>query len=239
MERLFRIRASQASKIMGRIGLTDKQIDRLKELENKANPTVIQQKEIVELLLKKSNCNLPDTCTTYLKEWYANDHEEIKSKYLDKGISVEDDLIDFAAQQLGYGMAEKNRVRISDEYFDGECDIDFPDCVVDVKAAWNRKTLHDRVDEGLCMEYEYQLRVYMHLYKKNKGILFTGLMNTPETDWAPEIIYDDLPSELRWVGFTVHHDPLIIDAIRERVIMCRKWLTEYDIKMKNKLGKLN
>jgi len=239
MERLFRIRASQASKIMGRIGLTDKQLEMLTELQNKPKRTVLQESTMSELLDKHNNPKLPDTCTTYLKEFYANDQEEIRSKYLDKGISVEDDLIDFAAQQLGYGMAEKNRVRISDEYFDGECDIDFPDCVVDVKAAWNRKTLHDRVDEGLCVEHEYQLRVYMHLYKKNKGILFTGLMNTPETDWAPEIIYDDLPAELRWIGFKVHHDPLIIDAIRERVIMCRKWLTEYDIKMKNKLGKLN
>jgi len=239
MEKLFRIRASQCSKIMGRIGLTDKQLETLVELRNKPKRTPIQESTMQDLIIKFDNPKLPDTCTTYLKEWYANDQEEIRSKYLDKGIAVEDDLIDFAAEQLGYGMAEKNKIRLSDEYFDGECDIEFPDAICDVKAAWNRKTLHDRVDEGLSIEHEYQLRVYMHLWRKNKGILFTGLMNTPETDWTPEIVFDDMPVESRWVAYTAHHDPLIIKEIQDRVILCRKWLTEYDIKMKSKLGKIN
>jgi hypothetical protein len=52
--------------------------------------------------------NLSVTCKTFLKEWYANEYEEIHSKYIDKGNQVENELIDFMAIQLGYGMAEKN-----------------------------------------------------------------------------------------------------------------------------------
>lgn len=239
MERLFRIRASQCSLIMGRVGLTDKQNETLAKLIAKEKLTDNQLNELSELREKKLTAKLPETCITYLKTWYANDQEEIFSKYMEKGNAVEDDLIDFAASVLGYGMASKNKVRISDEYFEGECDVEFPDAVMDVKAAWNRKTLHDRAIDGLCDEHEYQLRIYMHLYKKQKGILFTGLMNTPETDWRPEIIYEDMPANERWIAFNVTHAPAIILEIQERVILCRKWLTEYDILIKSKLGTIS
>lgn len=179
---------------------------------------------------------LSQTCKTYLHEWYANDNEQIHSKYIDKGIAVEDDLIDFMAVQLGYGLAEKNRVRVSDEYFDGECDVELHDCIVDVKASWNKKTLHQQVLDGLDRDYELQLIGYCHLYKKPKGILFFGLMNTPETDWSNEIVYDDLPVNERWLAYNVPANPELIEQIIERVKQCREYLINYDKLIKSKLG---
>ena len=182
---------------------------------------------------------LSQTCKTYLHEWYANDKEEIHSKYIDKGNEVENDLIDFMAVQLGFGMAEKNRARLHDEYFEGECDVDLPSCIVDVKAAWNRTTLHKVVIEGINSDYEWQLLGYCHLYRKPKGILFHGLMNTPSTDWEDDIIFEDMDDNLRWIAFEVLYSEDKINAIIERVKQCREYLIEYDKLITSKLGKIN
>jgi len=178
------------------------------------------------------------TAKTFLKEWYANEYEEIHSKYIDKGNQVENDLIDFMAIQLGYGMATKNEITLHDEYMVGICDVNFPDCIVDVKAPYNRKTLHDNVD-GINSDYEWQLMGYMNLYNKPKAILFYGLMDTPETDWTPEVIYSDMPDNERWLAYSINRNNELIQAIKDRVLMCRAWLEEYDILVKSKLGHIN
>jgi hypothetical protein len=182
---------------------------------------------------------LSQTCKTYLHEWYAGDNEQIQSKYLDKGNQVESDLIDFMAIQLGFGMAEKNSVTNSDEYFIGTCDVNLPTCIVDVKASWNRKTLQQQAIEGVNSDYEYQLQGYMHLYKKETAFLFYGLMNTPETNYSQEIIYEDMPNNERWLAYKIDRDLNKIDAIIEKVNMCREYLISYDKLIKSKMGKVN
>lgn len=236
----FRIRASQAHKILGRIGLTEVQEARMTELQTRTKAlTPNMEKELKELEFKKNNPSLPQTCKTYLHEWYAGDQEEIRSKYTDKGEYVEDELIDYMAAQLGHGIAEKNRVRVSDEFFDGEADVVLDDCVIDVKAPWNKTTLHQRVLTGLDYEYKIQLIVYCHLYKKPKGVVFYGLMDTPpDCNYDNEVIYSDMPDNERWIAYGVEANEDIIETLRKRVIMCRAYLEQYDKEVKSKLGKL-
>lgn len=181
---------------------------------------------------------LSQTCKTYLHDFYAHDNEEIHSKYIDKGNEVESDLIDFAAVQLGYGIAEKNKVTVHDEYFVGTCDVNAHDAIIDVKASWNRKTLHQQVLDGLDKDYEWQLQGYMHLYQKEKAILFFGLMNTPGTDWTDEIIYEDMPDNERWLAYNIVADKERINLVIERVKQCREYLDNYDKLIKSKLGTL-
>lgn len=184
----------------------------------------------------KPNGDLPQTAKTYLHTWYANDREQIHSKYMYKGIEVENDLIDFMADVLGFGLAQKNTVRLFNEYIEGECDVNLPSCVIDVKASWNKTTLHKQALDGIDKDYEWQLIGYCDLYKKPKGILFFGLMNTPETDYNPEVIFEDLPVNERWIAYEVNPTQEDFKAIRERVIKCREYLTEYDKLIKSKLG---
>lgn len=234
----FRIRASQAHKILGRIGLTEVQEARMTELQTRTKPlTPNMVTELKDLENKKNNPSLPQTCKTYLHEWYDGDDEQTRSKYTDKGEYVEDELIDFMAVQLGFGIAEKNRIRVSDEFFDGECDVDLPECVVDVKAPWNKTTLQQRALNGLDYEYKLQLIVYCHLYKKPKGIVFYGLMDTPpECNYDNEVIYSDMPVNERWIAYTVEANEEIIETLRKRVVMCRAYLEQYDKEIKAKLG---
>jgi len=239
MERLFKIRCSQIGKIMGRVGLTDKQLEEMETLSKKNKRTKIQEYKLRDLLRRYNNHELPETCKTYLHTWYANDKEQIHSKYMDKGIEVENDLINFMADVLGYGMADKNTIRLHDDWIEGECDVNLPDCVVDVKASWNRTTLHKQVLEGLDKDYEWQLKGYCYLYKKSKGILFFGLMNTPETDYSNEVIFEDLPTNERWIAYEVIPIEQDFEAIKDRVIKCREYLADYDKLIKSKMGKIN
>lgn len=182
---------------------------------------------------------LSQTCKTYLHEWYANDNEQIHSKYMDKGNAVEHDLIDFMAEQLGYGMAEKCMESASNEFIQGSCDVITHDAIIDVKASWNKKTLHQQVIDGLDKDYELQLQGYMYLYNRTKAILFFGLMNTPETNYSEEIVYEDMHSNERWIAYNIKYNPEVIKAIEYKVIQCREYLAEYDLLIKNKLGKIN
>lgn len=177
-------------------------------------------------------------CQTFLKEWYANEpKEDIRSKYIDKGNFVEDDLIDFMAEQLGFGLAKKNIETIQDDYFEGTCDVELPSCIVDVKAMWSYITLLN----VLCIDpdHEWQVRGYMHLYNKLEAIVFYGLVNTPEDiNYGNEVTYDHIPAEQRWIAFKVKHDPNKIEQIKVQVLKCRAWLIEYDLLVKARMGKV-
>jgi hypothetical protein len=187
----------------------------------------------------KSKGDLSVTCQTFLKEWYANEREEIHSKYITKGNLVEIDLIDFMAEQLGLGMAEKNEITLHNEWMVGTCDVATKHMVIDVKASWNRKTLQDQAISEIDKDYEWQGRGYMALWDKPEFIVFHGLMNTPEeANYDGEVIYDDMPPNERWIAYKIKRDVTIEQEIIARVIQCRAWLEEYDKKVKSRLGKV-
>ena len=187
----------------------------------------------------KTKGDLSAGCKTYLENWYANDKEEIHSKYFDKGNMVENECIDMMATVLNKGMAFKNDEHAEDEYFTGTCDVQLDDCIVDVKSVWNRKGLHAACN-GLDKDYEWQLMGYAHLYNKPKAILFYGLLDTPEEcNFGNEVIYSDMPIEERWVAYNVELNPEAIQSVIDKVVKCREYLAEYDLKIKSKLGQLN
>lgn len=187
----------------------------------------------------KTKGDLSAGCKTYLENWYANDNEEIHSKYFDKGKMVENECIDLMASVLDKGLAYKNDEYLEDEHFTGTCDVQLDDCIVDVKSVWGRKGLHAACN-GLDKDYEFQLRGYMHLYGKPNSILFYGLLDTPEEcNYGNEVIYSDMPTDERWVAYSVESDSEVIQSIIDKVVKCREYLQEYDLKIKSKLGKIN
>lgn len=242
----FKIHCSQIGKIMGRMGLTDKQKVRYDELFNRkysdtAKPLTSNMEDELKVLHDAFlNPELPATATSFLKEWYAGDREEIWSKYTDKGNYVESDLIEFMGDQIGEGFASKNQdPPKEDEYFIGTCDVELSNVIIDVKAAWNVTTLHAALN-GIDSDHEYQGRGYMRLYDKPEFIVFTGLMNTPaEVNFDREVIYDHIPENQRWVAYKVIRDVAIENEIIERVKMCRVWLAKYDQFIKSKIGKMH
>lgn len=48
-----------------------------------------------------------------------------------------------------------------------------------------------------------------------------------------------MPIDERWVAYNVESDSEVIQAIIDKVVKCREYLHEYDLKIKSKLGKIN
>lgn len=178
---------------------------------------------------------------TYLQEWYTGEHKEIHCRQVDKGHYVEQDLIDFMASQLGYGLCDKNIIPNEDDFFiTNGCDVLLDGVIVDVKACWDIKSLHKHAIAPIDCDYNWQLLGYMHLYKRTKGIVFHGLMNTPaDINYGVEVSYEHLPTKERWTAHYVNYDIALIKEVEGKVIKCREYLVEYDYLVKSRLGRIN
>lgn len=250
----FKIRCSAISHIMGgTIGLTDKQQNDLTALEEKDKLTALQEIKLTELKEKRDNPVLPEGAKTYCKDWLSGQLLEyqtmMRNKYTDKGNIMEDEAIDFIADNLGYGFMIKNEVRKSDEWMEGECDIELKNEIIDVKNSWDASTFplfEDKINSG----YDWQLQGYMHLYDKEKAKLIYCLMDTPEhliekearwyslsqgfddleesvyKKFVKNLTYTNIDPKLRIKVYEIERRQEDIDNIKTRVLMCREYINE-------------
>ena len=185
----------------------------------------------------KKDGELPQTCITYLKEWYSGDTEEIVSKYLTKGILLENEAIDFATKVLYGGIkAYKNEDIYANEWMVGTPDVILENSIIDTKCSWNRKTFLDSALE-LNTDYEWQLRAYMMLCNKEYATLFYYLGDTPAAaNFGTKVSYSHLEDFERWVSYEFKRDLSIEQEIIERVELCRAWLQKYDADIQARIG---
>jgi hypothetical protein len=185
----------------------------------------------------KKDGELPQTCITYLKEWYSGDTEEITSKYLTKGILLEDEAIQFASKVLfGDIRAYKNEDIYSNEWMLGTPDVVLENSIIDTKCSWNHKTLLDAALE-LNTDYEWQLRGYMMLCEKEFATLFYYLGDTPaEANFGKRVSFKHLEEFERWVSYEFKRDISIEQEIIERIELCRTWLQDYDQQIQTRIG---
>lgn len=225
---------------MGRVGLTEKQEEELKWLNIKPTRTDKQLETLNELIEKKNNAQLPQTAKTYLHEWYANDHESLYTKEINKGNAVEMDAIEFMCDILHLGFVERNLETKWDEHFTGTCDVDADilNAIIDLKAPWNRTTFQSNIT-GMNSDYKWQGIGYCHLWKREKFILFYALMDTPaDVNYDKEVVYSDMPAEQRWIAYETPARPDLIEEVKSRVELCRTYLIEYDEKVRAKVGRI-
>lgn len=164
---------------------------------------------------------------TYLKEWVISQlygvEKQIKSKYLDKGIMMEDQAIDFAVKMLNIDFALKNEQRFEDDYFTGEPDMILDDRIIDIKNSYDCFSFPIFETEIPTSDYYYQLMVYMHLTGKRKATLCYVLLDTPATNWDAGIIYE-VDDKLRIKTFEVEYDPAVIESLQAKVIEARNYI---------------
>jgi hypothetical protein len=185
----------------------------------------------------KKDGELPQTCITYLKEWYSGDTEEIVSKYLTKGILLENEAIEFATKVLYGGIkAYKNEDIYANEWMVGTPDVILENSIVDTKCSWNRKTFLDSALE-LNTDYEWQLRAYMMLCNKEYATLFYYLGDTPAAaNFGTKVSYSHLEDFERWVSYEFKRDLSLEQEIIERIELCRNWLQKYDAEIQARIG---
>lgn len=164
---------------------------------------------------------------TYLKEWVISQlygvEKQIKSKYIDKGIMMEDQAIDFAVKMLNIDFALKNEQRFEDDYFTGEPDMILDDQIIDIKNSWDAFSFPLFETEIPTSDYYYQLQVYMHLTGKRKATLVYVLLDTPATNWDAGIMYQ-VEDKLRIKTFDIEYDPAVIESLQAKVIEARNYI---------------
>lgn len=187
----------------------------------------------------KSN-PLSKTTESYLQTWmkeqiYGYKHE-IGSKYLEKGLEVEEESIDFIAEELGYGFLAKNDMSYENEFITGTPDLIVDSTVIDMKNVWNHWTMPLFEDSVPEKDYYWQLQSYMALCNLDKAKLIYTLMETPTdllnqwTDVPYE--YEGLDSKYRIKVFEIERNDDDIQKIYDRVKECRTYLEE----LKNSLN---
>jgi len=181
----LKFRASGVGNLMvGNFGLTYIQESKLFELEQRAGGlgkplTPNMEVELQELRYKKANPQLSETAKTFVRnsviEFKTKRRKEIKSKYLEKGILVEQDSVDLLCDVTGE-FYDHRTTRITDDYFTGECDLLSDNKVTDIKSSFDIFTFFESDFKDL---YYWQGQVYCRLYNKQYFDLAYCLVDMP------------------------------------------------------------
>lgn len=176
---------------------------------------------------------LSQTCISYLQQWVKEQiygiEKEIKSKYLTKGLDVEDIAIDYYSEEKGLGFVLKNDQYFSDKFCHGTPDLIHDGIVYDFKSSWDCFTF-PLFDTDPDKAYWMQLQIYMHLTGLKKAKLIYTLQNTPdELEWDEPKDYSELSSKYRIKEFDIEYDPEFIKSVEERVNLCREYIKSLEI----------
>ena len=191
---------------------------------------------------RKKTDTLSAGCKTYIKELVKEDlfgyRTTIDSKYLTKGIDLEDTSIDLY-NEVHNTLYLKNTERLENEFITGECDINAENKIIDIKTSWSLETFPAAPEDINNKDYEWQLRSYMWLYDKPKAELAYCMVSTPDyllKDWDNYKIHkvDKFDPFLRVTTISFERDTEKEQLIKERVIECGKFYIEYRDSILNK-----
>ena len=162
--------------------------------------------------------------TKLAKEFVYGYDEKVSSKYINKGIQVEDESIDLynAVHLTSYA---KNTERKNNEWITGEADIVAHDRIIDIKSSWCLTTFPVLGEQGEDKGYEWQLRAYMMLWDKPRADIAYCLVSTPEDliGYESKSLHqvDHINRELRVTVVPYVRDLVMEDKIRTKVEAAR------------------
>lgn len=172
---------------------------------------------------------------TWLKEQIYGYKNEVSSKYLEKGLEVEDASIQYLESELGYDFLIKNEESFENDFLTGTPDLIVGDLVIDVKNSWSHWTMPLFDEEVPNKDYYYQLQCYMALTGCKSAKLVYTLMETPEdllnqwTDVPYE--YNHLDSKYRIKVFDIERNEEDIEKIYARVAEVRDYIKTLNNKL--------
>lgn len=257
----YKFRCHALGKIMtgANKGLTEKQMALMNDYSDRYNgngrPLTANQLAVLGDLLKRFNekPTLSTTAKSYLVKLWAETtfekSDEMESKYLDKGISVEEDSITLYSNVVGMPFF-KNKDRKENHYISGEPDNTYKGVIRDIKSSWDHTTFPYHEKSIPNNDYYWQLMGYMWLWGYKKAELIYCLVDTPEeliTDelWRtarkcgyvdlPDFIeqnvrkrmtFSDIPEFLRVRVFPLEYDEAAKAAIVQQIKIARKFLND-------------
>jgi hypothetical protein len=173
---------------------------------------------------------LSQTTKSYLEEWVKEQiygiKKQINSKYLQKGLALEDQAIEFYSVAMDKDFMIKNLDHFEDDFFTGTPDCMHEGIVYDFKTSWDCFTF-PLFDQEPDMGYYYQLQVYMHLTGLRKAKLVYTLQDTPDylTHEEP-VSYAHVDNSYRVKEFEIDYDPMVIETAKARIQECREYVKE-------------
>lgn len=166
---------------------------------------------------------LSETTKSFVQEW-AKEHiygvkNEIKSKYLERGIQEEDNAVDLAIQVLDLPMVLKNEKTFENEYFTGTPDLIIDDTIFDIKCSWSAFSFPFFEEEIPNNDYKYQVNVYMNLLGLKKAKVVYVLLDN-------ELINHkyNIDNSLRVKVFNFEYDEELIKNLEQKVLYSRDYL---------------
>ena len=176
----------------------------------------------------KGNDELSVGAKTYVtklaKEFIYGYDERVSTKYMDKGLRVEDESIDLynAVHLSSYA---KNKERKTNAWITGEADIVADDRIIDIKSSWCLTTFYVLADQGRDTGYEWQLRAYMMLWDKPRADIAYCLVSTPDDliGYESKQLHkvDHINRELRVTIVPYKRDAALEDKIKIKVEAAR------------------
>lgn len=112
---------------------------------------------------------------------------QIQSRYIEKGIMVEQESIELYSRVTGKKF-EKNDERFDNHFITGEPDI-IGDELIDIKSSWSHSTFPFTESDVPNKDYYWQMQGYMALTNKDTSKLVYCLVDTPD-----ELIHHELKS---------------------------------------------
>jgi len=186
-------------------------------------------------------------CENWLKEQLYKRKKEFSNKYTEKGLIMEDNSIDYVADQLGYGFLAKNEQYFENDFFTGTPDIILKDHVIDVKNSWDFSTFPLFDNEVPNSDYYFQAQVYMELSGVDSYKLVYVLSDTPLNiiereahsycyrtgfdfdesileEFEKKMTYSDVADNLKIKVFEIKKDVEVIEKLKIRVLECRNFI---------------
>lgn len=180
------------------------------------------------LLIAKKNAKpeLPDTCTSYLKEIYEKVvhgyQKEVSTKQIEKGLRSEQSGLTMLQNTLFNRRIVpilKNEEERKNSFIIGSCDTYLPNIVPDIKNCWDWFTFNNA---DLTPLYFSQLQGYGNLWNAEKLILFFCLCNMTETQFLDE------ERKLLWRGDENNPDGFGTNENPDYLRACEKFRDEYN-----------
>ncbi len=205
----------------------------------------------------KKRGELSKTAKTHLYKVYVKalwgKERDATTKYTEKGKLAQEEAVTMLSR-LDKVFYTTNKIRKSNDWISGECDIETEDEIQDTKCSWDAETFAPNILEPLCDDYEYQAQGYLWLWGKDKARVRYCLVSAPEkilidekykllrqmdvvTEESPEFLeaweklkfnltFDEIPIEHRVIDKIVTRNEQIIEQIPLKVTKAREFLAE-------------
>jgi hypothetical protein len=172
---------------------------------------------------------LSETTKSYVYEWLKENiygvRKQISSKYLNKGLKLEDTAIDKSIELLDLPFAIKNEQFFENDYFTGTPDLIVDGVVYDTKCSWDCFTFPLFEENIPTKDYFYQLQIYMELTGCRKAVLIYVLLNTPEElTYEEKHNYDNVDKKYRIKTYEVDYDSEVIEKLQNKVVEVRNFI---------------